>query len=282
MNNIEIIEVNQNLTVEMAQRWYNNVFEELSRGHLPAGEAAYFSEYYREAGLLRSWRRPFFIRHYAEPFATAANYLMAGPSRRKTVVDLGCGSGTQSIALALMGAKVVALDMDDRALDILLNRKTFYERETGRTLEIEVHKVDAFTFDYNAIGPIDGVYSMFAFNMMQPTTGLLDLLLPRMNTGGRFVIQDGNRISWLGMLPRRRRQVLTPIELDRELTSRGFKLNLLQGAISLPPVVWCVAPRDLLAKLDDFMNNSWFWPISYMAMYEKHLETSMVNAFREL
>lgn len=269
MNSIETIEASQALTAGRVQRWYHNIFEELSRGHLPAGDAAYFAEYYREAGLLRPWRRPFFMRHYAEPFATAANYLMAGPSRCKTIVDLGCGSGTQSIALALMGAKVVGLDMDRRALDILLHRKAFYERETGRTLDIEVRDGDVFAFDYDAIGPIDGVYSMFAFNMMQPTTGLLDLLLPRMNTGGRFVIQDGNRMSWLSMLPGRRRQVLTPIELDHEVTLRGLKSNLLHGTISLPPVAWWLAPRGLLAPLDDSMNSGWFWPISYMAMYEK-------------
>ncbi len=277
MNSIEIIEASQTLTIAGAQRWYSNIFEELLLDYLPPSDAAYFSEYYREAGLLRSWRRPFFMRHYAEPFVTAANYLMSGASQRKTVIDLGCGSGTQSIALALMGAKVVGLDMDRRALDILLRRKAFYERETGRMLDIEVHDGDVFTFDYSAIGPIDGVYSMFAFNMMQPTTDLLGFLLPRLNIGGRFVIQDGNPLSWLSMMPGRSRQVLTPMELDRELTSRGLSSNLLLGSISLPPAAWCIAPRALLAKLDNSMNKSWFWPISYMAMYEKHCGTSMVN-----
>ncbi len=275
MKDIKIIEANQPLTVELVQRWYLNIPLEISRGYLPAGDAAYFAEYYREAGLLRTWRRSFFMRHYAESFAAAANYIMAAPSRRKTVVDLGCGSGTQSIALALMGAKVVGLDMDRRALDILLRRKAFYERETGRTLDIEVYDGDVFSFDYKTISPIDGVYSMFAFNMMQPTTGLFDLLLPRMKTGARFVIQDGNRMSWLGLLPGRHRKVLSPIEFDREITLRGFKSELLRGAISIPPLVWCLAPSVLLKPFDEFMNGSWFCPISYMAMYEKSYDASM-------
>ena len=49
MKDIKIIEANQPLTVELVQRWYLNIPLEISRGYLPAGDAAYFAEYYREA-----------------------------------------------------------------------------------------------------------------------------------------------------------------------------------------------------------------------------------------
>lgn len=270
MSQIEIIDGSAPVGIERMEAWYRNIETEIRSGILSTDDAAYFAEYYREAGMLRAWRRPFFMRHYAEPFARAAEYLMADPGpRRKLIVDLGCGCGTQSIALALMGAKVIGLDMDRRALDILQKRKRFYEQESGRALDIEVHDGDVFKFDYAAVAPIDGVYSMFAFNMMQPTTGLLDLLGPNMATGGRFVIQDGNLHSWLARMPGRRRSVLTPHELDSELSSRGFAPGSLAGTISLPPVAWSLLPRKALAACDEILNRTWFWPISYMAMYEK-------------
>lgn len=277
MNNIKIIRTDEPFTTAQAHLWYANIPEEIRLAYMSAEDSAYFGEYYREAGMLRAWRRPFFMRHYAEPFVAAANFLMSKPSENeRVIVDLGCGCGTQSIALAMMGAKVIGLDMDQRALKILLQRKQFYESKIGHALDIQVFDGDVFSFDYSALGPIDGVYSMFAFNMMQPTTKLLDLLSPRMAPGGRFVIQDGNRLSWLSLLPSRRRKVLTPLELERELLARGFAESFLRGAISLPPVVWNVLPRGSLIQLDDAMNSSWFWPISYSAMFEKRGEPAAV------
>lgn len=269
MNNLELIE-GKHVTIEKMERWYNNIAKEMAAGLLPAQDAEYLAEYYREAGLLRSWRRPFFMRHYAEPFAAAANYLMGSAGTgKKVILDLGCGCGTQSIAFALMGAKVIGLDMDRRALDILLQRKKIYEKASGRTLDIEVHDGDVFAFDYPAAGPIDGIYSMFAFNMMQPTTKLLSLLLPHVSPQGRFVIQDGNRLSWLARVPGRQRQVLAPEELGAELSGRGFHPAWLKGTISLPPIAWSMLPRKPLTHIDETLNKGWFWPISYMAMYEK-------------
>lgn len=270
MNDLEIIKDDSPVSIEMMERWYHNIAAEMQMGLLPPAEVEYFAEYYREAGLLRSWRLPFFMRHYAEPFSAAANYLMGGEStRKKVILDLGCGCGTQSIAFALMGAKVIGLDMDRRALDILLQRKKIYEKASGRSLDIEVHDGDVFAFDYSAVGPIDGIYSMFAFNMMQPTKKLLGQLLPQVAPGGRFVIQDGNRLSWLARVPGRQRQVLAPDELGAELISQGFLPSWLRGTISLPPIVWSILPRQPLTRLDEAMNKQWFWPISYMAMYEK-------------
>jgi SAM-dependent methyltransferase len=270
MNWIEIIDSGSALTPQRVEAWYHNIEAEIGNGVLSPEDAAYFAAYYREAGMLRTWRRPFFMRHYAEPFAAAANFLMDGRSdRKKLIVDLGCGSGTQTIALALMGAKVVGLDMDTQGLGILLKRKKFYEDLTGRTLDIEVHDSDVFAFDFDALGPIDGVYSMFAFNMMQPTKGLLDILLPRMARGARFVIQDGNQHSWLSRIPGRRRSVLSPHELDQELAKGGLSRCALEGTISLPPLVWLLLPKQPLRALDGLLNKTWFWPISYMAMHEK-------------
>lgn len=268
---IEIIESSKSISKDEIYKWYKNVIEEISAGYLQPEDRAYFTEYYHEAGMLRTWRRRFFMRHYAEPFADAANYLMAGPTDgARVVIDLGCGCGTQSIALALMGAKVIGLDMDRHALDILLRRKEFYQRESGRILDIEVHHGDVFKFDFESIGSIQGIYSMFAFNMMQPTSELLELLLPCLSIGGRIVIQDGNALSWLSKMPGRRREVLTPHALDQELANRGFHSHELRGSISLPPAVWNLASYRLLASLDHALCKSWFWPISYMAMYERH------------
>jgi hypothetical protein len=182
---------------------------------------------------------------------------------------LGCGCGTQSLALALMGARVVGLDMDDVALGVLEKRKQFYEERLGRALEIEIFRDNTLTFRYEDLGVLDGVYSMFAFNMMQPTRELLDVIAPRMRAGARLVIQDGNQLSWLAGMPGRTRAALTPPQLDAEFGRRELARRSLKGAVSLPPAIWRIAPEWALSPLDDALNLTWFWPISYVAMYEK-------------
>lgn len=248
--------------------WYHNVQLELSAKYLDASQQAYLSAYYNEAGLLRKWRRVFFRRHYAETFWQGLTFLLDG-KHQPLILDLGCGTGTQSLAFALYGAHVVALDLDTAALDVLERRKRFYEEKAGKALNITSYTANVLNFDFSQIPPIDGLYSLFAFNLMQPTAALLGRLAPRLASQARIVIQDGNSLSWLSHLPGRRRQVLSPLELDQMLTGLEFTRIILEGGISIPPPAWAVFPYDWLSTIDSTLNQTWFWPISYLAMYQR-------------
>lgn len=258
------------LSEEDIWNWYGNIAQELTSEHLDDSERAYLTAYYREAGLLRKWKRSFFRRHYAEPFRQALTLLCDG-RQRPLIVDLGCGTGSQSLAFALRGARVVALDLDVNALKVLEKRKRFYEERRGEPLDITILAVDALKFDFAEIGPIDGVYSLFAFNIMQPTSTLLARIMPGLASGARVILQDGNRLCWLSHLPGRRRQVSSPLDLDKMFTDLEFARFCLQGAVSLPPLTWAILPYNLLSTIDAKLNQTWFWPISYLAMYQsKH------------
>jgi predicted RNA methylase len=100
--------------MDFSEAWplYQNVQQELKEGFLCDDECRYLAEYYQEVGLLRRWRKAFLMEGRQQPM----------------IVDLGCGTGTQSIYFALKGARVAAIDMDETALVILRKRKEFYER----------------------------------------------------------------------------------------------------------------------------------------------------------
>ena len=89
---------------------------------------------------------------------------------------MGCGTGTQSLCFALLGARVIAVDMDSQALSIFKKRIKFYEEKIGRNLNISIYNSDIFTFNLSDYGLLDGIYSLFAFNMMIPAEKLLDIL----------------------------------------------------------------------------------------------------------
>jgi len=251
-------------------KWYLNVSEELKHSFLSNQDKVYFANYYKEAGLLRKWRRPFFQHHYARTFARAAWFLLAG-ARNARILDLGCGTGTQSIFLALLGADVIGLDLDEEALAILEKRKAFYEKVSGRKIKLVAYKADALFFDYEKIAPIQGIHSMFAFNMMRPATLLLQRVAACTTKRGRLAILDGNCTSWLpSLIPSRRRPgCLAPFELEEVLRNLSFKTVRHEAGCAVPPLFWSIVPVPLLRPIDELLGRYWLWAVSHQILAEK-------------
>jgi len=259
-----------NISVSLWE-WYKNIEKELSIEYLPEREADKMREYYEEAGLLASWKVDFFRRHFCETFVRASEFLLNERSQPH-ILDLGCGTGSQAIFLALMGAKVTGLDMDGAALEILRKRKAMYEELSGKTLNIELMEQSAFDVDYSLLAPIDGVYSMFAFNMMQPSGRLLDALKPGLSADARIAIIDGNSASWLPLVMRsRRRPVWSPQEFSARLMAAGFTIHEHLGGVAIPAPFWKVSP-NFMTPLDDLLNRNWFFPISHQILAERKIK----------
>lgn len=229
-------------------RWYGNIERELAELPLSEAERASFHEYYREAGLLTGWRRKFFRHHYVRPLQLAVGRIFE-ERLDVTVLDLGCGTGTQSILFALAGARVVGVDLDTHALGILRKRQAHYESLAGRKLDITLVSGNIFELDLGQYGPFSAIYSMFAFNMMQPTVKLVPRLARHLTSDAIFAVQDGNRIHLYNRFFRRR-SVLSRRELARELQAVGFTQIDHIGGYSIPPPFWTVLPRGLLTPLD--------------------------------
>lgn len=253
------------LTEHLAWQWYSNIPIEVADEFLGKERSDYMAEYYNEAGLLRRWRKPFFRHHYAKTFAATVSFLFSMTEKHPVILDLGCGTGTQSLAFALLGAKVIALDMDDLALDILQRRKDFYERKTGRPLDIQIENANVFTFNYSRIAPIDCVYSLFAFNMMQPSNRLISLIATHMSKESRIAILDGNRSFWASrFFSWRRRNTLSPIELEHDFRQYGYTIVDHYGGVVFPPLLWYCLPYALLSRMDGWLGcRSWLFPVSH-------------------
>ncbi len=247
-------------------RWYGNIKMELNDSFLEDDEKKYVTEYYSEAGLLQSYRQPFFRRHFIESFAEAADFLL-GSSAEGSFLDLGCGTGTQSLFLAIAGARVIGVDMDSSALKIFRKRQAFYEKLLGRKLEIELHEGDVFKIDFGALGPLRGIYSMFAFNIMQPSDLLLDKLVSGFAKGCRFVVIDGNSSSLLVKIAAgRKREVWSPIIFSQNLKARSIQVISHTGGVAIPPPIWKVLPYNFLAGLDRILCKNLILPISHQIM----------------
>ena len=252
-------------------RWYRNLPIELELLDITSDERQYLVDYYNEAGLLRSFRHGFFRRHYSESFFQAARFCL-NSQKGKLLLDLGAGAGTQSLFFALQGARVVSLDLDTTALNILKKRKACYEEQLGYELDIEVCEQNALDLNLQSGKKIDAIYSMFAFNMMQPSNQLLDQLMKFVSSNARFCVIDGNNRSWLSLLaPSRRRNAWSPKSFRAALEDRGFVIVEHKGGVALPPLLWSVPLLRSVAKtVDGLLRRFWFLAISHQIMAQRN------------
>ncbi|HYF22796.1 MAG TPA: class I SAM-dependent methyltransferase [Caulobacteraceae bacterium] len=226
----------------------DRISSELEDTRLSEGARGLLRAYYYEAGLLDPAKRPFFDRHFREAMRFGLTEVMANGPRR--VLDLGSGLGTQSFIFALLGADVVALDLDRAALDALEERKALLEADTGRSLSIQVVCADAFDWLEAPGETFDAAYSLFAFNMMLPTSRLVKALAGRTAAGGVVVIQDGNNRNLFKRVLEPRPDTLSKAELAACFGANGFAHAFSKPAVAVPPPLWRILPGGLVRALD--------------------------------
>jgi len=268
------------ITEPQMWRWFNNITMEVEEENFAKSEKEKILKYYEDAGLLKSWRRFFFRHHFSFNLTEAVNYLFSHLHNPK-ILDLGCGIGTQSILYAILGAEVISMDLDRSALTLLRKRQQLYQQACERGLNITIYEANALEFDYSIISSLDGIFSMFALNMMQPSTKLLERIVPALRIGGRLVIFDGNCCNWSQkVFPTRRRNTLSPKQLSQQLRDLGFTIAEHKGGIAIPPLIWTLMPDFILRPIDKTLTKSWFFSVSHQIFAERDTRVSLLNGTR--
>jgi SAM-dependent methyltransferase len=147
--------------------------------------------------------------------------------------------------LALVGARVIGIDRRPVAITPCRRRQAYYEPQFG-PLPLAFRRADAVEFPYAESGPFDGAYSVFAFNLMQPSSALLDRLLPALAPGGLLAIADTNKQSVVNRM--RSSPGPTPGALTAELEERGLNVVDLRFRGLVPSSLARVAPIRKLAE----------------------------------
>jgi len=236
----------ETFSVREARAYLSNFVLELDRIPFTAAERTALTDRKLLGKLVDVRTRPAFLNHFAPLLVEAVRGLWGGEDQRsgvggqgsgvaerKRIVELGCGSGTCAILFGLLGARVTALDHDPVLVSAARRRLRFYQGSVAGEQGVRFERADVFAFDYSRIAPIDGVYSLFAFNLMQPSLRLLDAITPHLALDARLVISDGNRDGLYNRLFRARR-CLSPRQVGQALEERWQHVRLLSESFHAP------------------------------------------------
>lgn len=94
---------------------------------------------------------------YGPDIATERAFRLLGNVEGKRILELGCGSGQASVALAQQGAKVIAVDPSAQRIE------QARARAEGAEVKLELHHADLAEIPFVRADAIDAVLSIYAF-----------------------------------------------------------------------------------------------------------------------
>lgn len=117
-----------------------------------------------------------FVYEYGRELVT-----VLAPQRGERILDLGCGSGQLTRAIAESGARVTGLD----------NSASMINTARGEYPDVSFVLADAKDFSFEE--PFDAVFSNAALHWVKPPEKVIECVAQCLRPGGRFVAELGGK-----------------------------------------------------------------------------------------
>ena len=198
-------------TIEQVRRYWDRQPCNIRHGVAPIGTREYFDQV--EA-------RKYFVEPHIPPFADFARWT------GKTVLEIGCGIGTDAVNFARAGARLTAVDLSAESLRLCCQRFETY----GLAARFHVANVE----DLERTVPVEPYDLIYAFGVLHHTPEprrAVEALMRYMRPGSELRLMLYAKISWKNLLVRLERtqpeaQAECPVALT--YTARGIR-RLLRG-----------------------------------------------------
>ena len=129
-----------------------------------------------------AWNADLYARQFGFVAAKAADLVdLLDPKPGERILDLGCGTGELTAALAARGAAVLGLDSSP---DMLAKARRAYP---------EITFIEGDATDFAVDAPLDGVFSNAALHWMRPPENVVESIAAALRPGGRFVAEFGGK-----------------------------------------------------------------------------------------
>lgn len=110
-------------------------FHAVSRKHLTAHDSELLAQYY--SSWLKISNAAYLGYCFAQRLKNLVRCIKEQRNGTPRVLDCGCGLGSESIACAIIGAKVVGIDLDKERIDVAKKRLSYYRSKFDVNLDVD-------------------------------------------------------------------------------------------------------------------------------------------------
>lgn len=145
-------------------------------------------------GYYAGYRRRFSERlkhYYRRQIEDVLELIESRPGAR--VLEIGCGTGTESLWMAMRGATIEAIELSKERFEVAKARKAVVESDLGRKLACEF--VNGSLLDIDAAEQYDIVWMEQAFHHLEPRDEVVDKIAGLMKPGGHVVVSEANGLN---------------------------------------------------------------------------------------
>jgi len=152
---------------------------------LPEPEQSVLERYYHSfVSHFGSYLR----KHYAAQISELEKIIIQKPGCR--VLEIGCGCGTESIWLGLLGASVTGIDLQKDRLKVANARLAHIKEKLNLVPDVKFERVSVF--DATRFGKFDVIWMEQAFHHVEPRDEFIKLLTQLIDLGGVVAISEAN------------------------------------------------------------------------------------------
>jgi trans-aconitate 2-methyltransferase len=205
-------------------------------------------------------------RHsYVFEYGKAVLDLLA-PQPGERILDLGCGSGQLTAAIADTGASVIGLDSSPEMLD--------EARKQHPSIEFRLGNAAAFSLD----APVDAVFSNAVLHWVKDADGAVAGIARALKPGGRFIAEFGGKNNVQTVIAALR-DVLGPVETPWYYPSIGEYASLLERHGLETRQAWLI-DRPTVVEGEDGMED---WLKVFCSSFVSHMDARRkTEVFREV
>lgn len=199
-------------------------------------------------GIIDS-RAAYYKQAYIRPMTRAVHYVFER-TRRPKVLDICCGTGTQSILFALFGAEVVGIDHDPQQLEVMRKRITYYQGLCGEFGPIHVIQGDVRGTPLDEYGAFDSMYSHGGVGHFLTADEILGFYKPYLKPGGYLILKNPNVQCISGKLLGHVLGRSSVSDYRAAARKHGYCPRALRGTTAFPRAAWIAGD---LTHIPDFL-----------------------------
>lgn len=166
-------------------------FHALCRRYLTEHDFELLFRYY--SSWIRTSNVSYFGHLFAERFKPLVSCITEQGDVMSTVLDCGCGLGSESLACALLGAKVVGIDLFNERIAVAKKRLDYFEERFRRDLDVNFFCKDILTYEPKE--KFDIVYAKEFISHVWSLPAFFKFARKILKEHGHLIVTDANLLN---------------------------------------------------------------------------------------